>query len=76
VQAVLSEGLSEKAGLTHFLPARVTWVDETAQVSPVVWQGSGDVVAMAHANCLVVVPAERERIEAGEAVRVLMRGRC
>src|ERR1700757_3496740 len=76
VQAVLSEGLSEKAGLTHFLPARVTWVDETAQVSPVVWQGSGDVVAMAHANCLMVVPAERKRIEAGEAVRVLMRGRC
>jgi molybdopterin molybdotransferase len=74
VQAVLTAALSEKPGLTHFLPARVTWLDETAQVAPVVWQGSGDVVAMAHANCLIVVPAERERIEAGEAVRVLMRG--
>jgi len=76
VQAVLSAPLSEKPGLTHFLPARVTWLDETAQVAPVVWQGSGDVVAMAHANCLMVVPTERERIEAGEAVRVLMRGTC
>jgi len=76
VQAVLSAPLSEKPGLTHFLPARVTWLDETAQVSPVAWQGSGDVVAMAHANCLMVVPAERERIEAGQAVRVLMRGIC
>ncbi len=76
VQGVLTAPLSEKPGLTHFLPARVTWLDETAQVSPVVWQGSGDVVAMAHANCLMVVPAERERIEAGERVQILMRGTC
>ncbi len=76
VQAVLTAPLSEKPGLTHFLPARVTWLGETAQVSPVGWQGSGDVVAMAHANCLMVVPPERERIDAGEAVQVLMRGFC
>jgi molybdopterin molybdotransferase len=74
VQAVLTAPLSEKPGLTHFLPARISWRGETAHVSPLAWQGSGDVVAMAHANCLVLVPAERERIEAGEAVRVLMRG--
>src|SRR5258708_3011651 len=76
VQAVLTAPLSEKPGLTHFLPARVTWHGERAQVSPVVWQGSGDVVAMAHANCLMVVPPERERIDAGEVVQVLMRGLC
>ena len=74
VQAVLTAPLSEKPGLTHFLPAQISWRGETAHVSPIVWQGSGDVVAMARANCLVVVPAERERIEAGEAVRILMRG--
>ena len=74
VQAVLTAPLSEKPGLTHFLPARISWRGETAHVAPLVWQGSGDVVAMAHANCLMVVPGERERIEAGEAVRVLMRG--
>jgi molybdopterin molybdotransferase len=74
VQAMLTAPLSEKPGLTHFLPARVTWLGETAHVSPVVWQGSGDVVAMAHANCLMVVPAERETIEAGQRVSVLPRG--
>jgi molybdopterin molybdotransferase len=74
VEAVLDTALSEKPGLTHFLPARVTWVAETAHVSPVVWQGSGDVVGMARANCLMVVGAERERMEAGEVVRILMRG--
>jgi molybdopterin molybdotransferase len=76
VQAVLTAPLSEKPGLTHFLPAQISWRDETARVSPIVWQGSGDVVAMARANCLMVVPAERERIEAGEAVQVLVRGIC
>jgi molybdopterin molybdotransferase len=76
VQAVLTAPLSEKPGLTHFLPAKISWRDETARVSPLVWQGSGDVVAMARANCLMVVPAEGERIEAGEVVHVLVRGIC
>ena len=76
VEAVLTAQLAEKPGLTHFLPARISWLGEMAEVAPIPWQGSGDVVAMAHANCLMVVPAERERIEAGESVRVLMRGFC
>ena len=74
VQAVLTVPLSEKQGLTHFLPARISWRDEMAQVSPVVWQGSGDIGAMAHANCLMVVPADRESIEAGERGCVLLLG--
>src|SRR2546430_1989337 len=72
-EAELTMALSEKAGLTHFLPAKVVWQGEMARVAPIAWQGSGDVVAMAQANCLLVVPAERERIEAGEKVRVLVR---
>jgi len=76
VEAVLTAPLAEKPGLTHFLPARISWRGEKAHVSPIPWQGSGDVVAMAHANCLMVVPAGRESIDAGEAMRVLMRGLC
>jgi molybdopterin molybdotransferase len=76
VQAVLTAPLSEKPGLTHFLPAQISWRGETARVSPIAWQGSGDVVAMAHANCLMVVPPGREGIDAGEVVQVLMRGFC
>jgi molybdopterin molybdotransferase len=75
-EAILDVPLAEKPGLTHFLPARVVWRGDTPHVSPIVWQGSGDVVAMAHANCLMVVPAERERIEAAEVVHILMRGIC
>jgi molybdopterin molybdotransferase len=73
IEATLTGSLSEKAGLTHFLPAKLTWRSDKAHVSFVPWQGSGDVVAMAHANCLLVVPADRETIEAGEHVHVLPR---
>jgi molybdopterin molybdotransferase len=73
IVATLTASLSEKAGLTHFLPAKLTWRSDKAHVSCVPWQGSGDVVAMAHANCLLVVPADRETIEAGELVHVLPR---
>ena len=73
-EAELIVALSEKAGLTHFLPAKVGWNDDTARVAAIPWQGSGDVVAMAHANCFLVVPADRERIDAGERVRILPRG--
>ena len=73
IEAILTASLSEKAGLTHFLPAKLTWRSDKAHVSSVPWQGSGDVVAMAHANCLLVVPGDRETIEAGEHVHVLPR---
>jgi len=76
VQARLTAPVRERPGLTDFLPAQISWRGETAYVSPIAWQGSGDVVAMAHANCLMVVPPERERIDAGEAVHVLTRGIC
>jgi molybdopterin molybdotransferase len=74
IEATLTAPLAEKPGLTHFLPARLTWRDDSPDVCPIAWQGSGDVVAMAHANCLLVVPPERERIEAGQKVQVLPRG--
>jgi molybdopterin biosynthesis enzyme len=35
------------------------------------WHGSGDVFAQAKADCLLMVPPDRERIAAGELVSVL-----
>jgi len=37
------------------------------------WQGSGDIAATARANCLVVIPADRELISAGEFVPIMPR---
>jgi molybdopterin molybdotransferase len=73
VEAVVTQRLSEKPGLTHFLPA-TTEYGQPPRVTPLVWQGSGDVVAMSRANCLLVVPPDRENIEPGERVQVLPLG--
>lgn len=73
VEARLGEALNERPGLTHFLPARIEWHDAEPQVSALKWQGSGDIAALAGANCFLVVPAEREKIASGERVSVLLR---
>ena len=73
VEARLVETMREKTGLTHFLPARVEWRGARPEVKPLRWQGSGDIAALAHANCFLVVPAEKETLETGEHVSVLMR---
>ena len=73
VEARLGEPLNERPGLTHFLPARIEWHGAEPQVSALKWQGSGDIAALAGANCFLVVPAEREKIASGERVSVLLR---
>src|SRR5437867_10058983 len=73
VEARLAEAMSEKPGLTHFLPARVEWRDTVPEVKAIRWQGSGDIPALASANCFLAVPTEREKIEVGESVFVLLR---
>jgi molybdopterin molybdotransferase len=73
VQARLGNALKQKPGLAHFLPARVEWQGSTPEVKPVKWQGSGDLAALAHANCFLVVPPDREELAAGETVSILLR---
>jgi molybdopterin molybdotransferase len=73
VEARLSEALNERPGLTHFLPARIEWLGTTPEVKALKWQGSGDIAALANANCFVMAPVEKEKIAAGESVSVLLR---
>jgi molybdopterin molybdotransferase len=72
-EARLGKPLREKPGLTHFIPARVEWCDALPEVVTLSWQGSGDIVALARANCFLVVPPDRENVDKGERVLVLMR---
>jgi molybdopterin molybdotransferase len=73
VQALLGEALNEKPELTHFLPARVEWAGTAPVVKALKWQGSGDVAAVANANCFLVVPADRNQVQTGESVSILLR---
>ncbi|MGP8253595.1 MAG: gephyrin-like molybdotransferase Glp [Terracidiphilus sp.] len=73
--ARLAEDVKGKAGLTRFLPAFCNFAappGEFPTVRRVEWQGSGDLVAMAHSNCFLVLPEDAERISAGDIVRILI----
>jgi molybdopterin molybdotransferase len=72
LKARLKSDVRTKIGLTRFLPALISGEFENAEVELAAWQGSGDIAALARANCYLVVPPDRERIEAGELASVLM----
>ena len=73
MHAKLKTTLQTRIGLKRFLPASLSGETEAAEVELVKWLGSGDIAAVARANCYVVVPPNRERIEVGEWVPVLLR---
>ena len=73
LHAKLKSEIKTKPGLKRFLPAKLSGELENAEVELIRWQGSGDVAAAARANCYLVIPADRERIAAGEWVPLLMR---
>ncbi len=72
-QARLANDFRTKTGLTRFLPAVLSGGLYDPVVAPVAWQGSGDLLAAARANCYFVVPPQRDFIAAGETVSVLVR---
>jgi molybdopterin molybdotransferase len=73
VQAQLKVEVKARPGLTRFLPAVLSGDHAIPEVELVGWQGSGDIVSMARANCFIVVPPDREKIAAGENVTILLR---
>ena len=72
-KAKLKKEFKTKTGLTRFLPARVDGGLDDPEVEVVPWQGSGDMLAAAKANCYLVVPPDREKLTKGEMVTVVMR---
>ena len=71
LHARLKSEIRIKTGLQRFLPAVVSREFEQSQVELVTWQGSGDIAATARANCYIVIPSDRDRIQAGEWVAVM-----
>jgi molybdopterin molybdotransferase len=77
-RARLAEAVRHQTGLTRFLPAVMEpgegprgCLDSVVRRLP--WQGSGDIATLTRANCFLVVPDDREELEAGEIVSVLMK---
>ncbi|MBZ5514185.1 MAG: molybdopterin molybdotransferase MoeA [Acidobacteriia bacterium] len=73
LRARLGKPFRQKHGLTAFMPARVETRDGDPVVELVGWQGSGDLVGVAAANCFLVVHPEQMELAAGAWVDVLPR---
>lgn len=78
-RARLKHPVNEKGIVAHFLPARVSLVDEKPEepalpvVETLLWEGSGDIGAVVRGNCFLVVRETRLALEAGEWVDVMPR---
>ena len=73
LKARLAEPVPQKTKLTLFLPARLEGKGSHVTVRALPWHGSGDVVALAQANCTLVVPDNVSELAAGAWVDVLPR---
>jgi molybdopterin molybdotransferase len=67
--ARLTRDFRHRAGLTRFLPARLS--ADGSLVTPVDWHGSGDVPALTRANAYLVADPDRGEYPSGEWIRVL-----
>jgi molybdopterin molybdotransferase len=67
--AKLTREFKHRAGITRFLPARLS--DDGASVTPGGWHGSGDIPAMTRANAYLVADPECPVYESGSWIRVL-----
>ena len=63
LHAKLKSEIKTKPGLKRFLPATLSGEFDQAEVELVRWQGSGDIAATGTANCYIVIPPDRERVD-------------
>jgi len=74
LRARLGRPCSQKTGLTAFMPARVWIQDRDPVVELVGWQGSGDLVGIAAANCFLVIHPDQTELAAGDWVDIMPKG--
>jgi molybdopterin molybdotransferase len=67
----LRKDVKTKTGLTRFLPGKISGSWDDPQVELLSWHGSGDVAAFAQADCLLVIPPDRDSFKSGEWMTVL-----
>ena len=72
VSGSLMQDFQTRPGLTRFLPAQLESSWDKTCITPVPWQGSGDLASTARANCFLVVPPDATVLPAGTAVQVLL----
>ena len=73
LRARLAKPVQQPIGLTAVFPAQVDYVSGDPWVSRVAWQGSGDLVGVAAANCFMIMHPGQPSPVAGEWVDVILK---
>lgn len=67
--ARITRQFRHRAGITRFLPAQLS--DDGGSVTPVEWQGSGDMPALTRADAFLVALPDKPVYEAGDWIQTL-----
>ncbi len=70
LQAQLESPLSKRIGRLEFVRGYLSWFGGTKAVVPFLKQESHMLSTFAKSNCIIVFPAEKERLEKGDMVEV------
>jgi len=69
--ARLTRDFKHRPGITRFLPAVLS--ADGSELTPVKWQGSGDIPSLTRANCYLVADPDRPEYARGDLIPVLMK---
>lgn len=72
LDALLDSPVTQHKGRTSYLPGTLRFAGDSARIQPIPSSGSADLPAYSRANALLIIPADRDRVEAGERLRVLL----
>jgi len=72
LEALLEAPVTQHTGRTSYLPGTLRFDGAAARIHPIPTSGSADLPAYSRANALLIMPADRDRVEAGEKLRVLL----
>ena len=72
ITAVLETDYIAKKKRTEYRPAYIKLCDGKFRVKPVNWHGSGDLLSITNANCLLIVPEEIQKMDANQDVNVML----
>ncbi|HMC81676.1 MAG TPA: gephyrin-like molybdotransferase Glp [Candidatus Polarisedimenticolia bacterium] len=72
LEAVLEEPVAQRPGRTGYLPGSLSFREGTVRIRPIPTTGSADLLAHSRADALLIVPADRGEIPAGDRVRALV----
>ena len=70
--ATLDAALSHKPGRRSYRPVVLAQHGDTSHATPVLYQGSADLMGLSRGNALAIIPGDVERLEPGDRVETVI----